>query len=77
MIKVAHDSGADAVKFQAFNSDLLASHGSPLADYQKKSVRTARTQRTMLRELELKASRLRAAQGDVREDGDRFPREPL
>lgn len=64
MIKIAADCGADAVKFQAFNSDLLASHGSPLADYQKKNVRTARTQRTMLRELELQAGdfvRLKAA----------------
>lgn len=53
MVKVAADAGADAVKFQAFKSDLLASRGTPLAGYQRKRVRTARTQRTMLRELEL------------------------
>jgi N-acetylneuraminate synthase len=53
MIKVAAEAGADAVKFQAFKSELLASPGAPLADYQKKTVRTSRTQRTMLKELEL------------------------
>ena len=53
MIKVAAEAGADAVKFQAFRADNLASRAAPLADYQKKSVKTARTQRTMLSGLEL------------------------
>lgn len=53
MIKVAAEAGADAVKFQAFDPELLASRGAPLAGYQKKSVRAARTQRTMLKEMEL------------------------
>lgn len=56
MVKVAADSGADAVKFQAFTSDALASRGAPLAEYQKKSVRGARSQRKMLEKLELKKS---------------------
>ena len=53
MVKVARDSGADAVKFQAFNSELIASRAAPLAAYQKQSVPRARTQRTMLKKLEL------------------------
>lgn len=55
MIKVAAHCGADAIKFQAFRTDSLASRAAPLADYQKKSARAggARTQRTMLKELEL------------------------
>ena len=56
MIRIAAESGADAVKFQAFKSELLASPGAPLADYQKKAVRASRTQRTMLKDLELAAA---------------------
>ena len=53
MIKVARDCGADAVKFQAFNPELMASRAAPLAPYQKRHVRSGRTQRTMLRDLQL------------------------
>ena len=56
MIATAAKAGADCVKFQAFKSELLASPGAPLAEYQKKSVKTSRTQRTMLKELELAPS---------------------
>ncbi len=56
MISVARDAGADAVKFQAFNSQLIASRGAPLAPYQKRGVRSKRTQRTMLKGLELSRS---------------------
>ncbi len=53
MIKVAADCGADAIKFQAYKSELLASPGAPLAQYQKKTVKSSRTQRTMLKSFEL------------------------
>ncbi|MCD6404254.1 MAG: N-acetylneuraminate synthase [Planctomycetes bacterium] len=53
MVKVAAKAGADAVKFQAFKADLLASRGAPLATYQRKKSGSARTQRTMLKDLEL------------------------
>ena len=55
MIKVAADAGADAIKFQAFRSELLASPGAPLAEYQRKNIHASRTQRTMLKDLELTA----------------------
>ena len=35
MIDVAKKSGADAIKFQAFNSSEIASKFTPLANYQK------------------------------------------
>ncbi len=53
MVKVAAESGADAIKFQAYRTELLASKGTPLAAYQKSRVRSERTQRTMLKKLEL------------------------
>jgi len=53
MIKVAAECGADAIKFQAYRSELLATPGAPLAEYQKKTVKSSRTQRTMLKSFEL------------------------
>ena len=51
MIHVAKDAGADIIKFQVFNPDLLASPDAKTAEYQET---TATTQRKMLSELALK-----------------------
>ena len=51
MIDVAKKSGADAIKFQAFNSSEIASKFTPLANYQKKQKTT--TQYSLLNKLEL------------------------
>lgn len=53
LVDAALASGADAVKFQLFHADALASAGAPKAPYQEASTSDADTQRDMLRRLEL------------------------
>lgn len=55
LIDAAADAGADAVKFQTFKADRLASRAAPRAEYQKdKSSNSAQQdQLSMLRKLEL------------------------
>jgi N-acetylneuraminate synthase len=77
MIKVAKQAGADAIKFQAFKSELLASPGAPLAEYQKKTVKTSRTQRTMLKELELEAADFETLKKACEAEGMEFLASPF
>lgn len=56
MIDMAADSGADAIKFQTFQADLLASPAAEKAAYQSALTDAGESQRDMLRRLELKAS---------------------
>jgi sialic acid synthase SpsE len=58
LVESARRVGADAVKIQVFQSDLLVSSSAPLADYQARSV--SGTQLSMLRRVEL-------SQQDVRQ----------
>lgn len=53
MVDRAADAGADAIKFQTFKADLVASHTAPKASYQKESVDTGESQLELLRRLEL------------------------
>ena len=53
LVDAAADAGADAVKFQTFKADELASRKAPKADYQKAATGAAGSQLEMLRELEL------------------------
>ena len=53
LVDVAADAGADAVKFQTFKADELASPSAQKADYQKASTGDAGSQLEMLRKLEL------------------------
>jgi N-acetylneuraminate synthase len=53
LIEAAASAGADAVKFQTFNADLLASQSAPKAQYQKNTTSDAESQLEMLRGLEL------------------------
>jgi len=55
LVKAARRAGADAIKFQAFDPELLVSSEAPTADYQRKRTRL-RSQRAMLRKLALPAS---------------------
>lgn len=57
LIDAAIHSGADAVKFQAFNADSLVSPSAPKASYQANSS-NGRTQHEMLKSLELTYSDL-------------------
>ncbi len=53
LIDVAVDAGADAVKFQTFAADWLASETAPKAAYQNETTDASESQRDMLKRLEL------------------------
>ncbi len=53
MVRVAKQSGADAIKFQSFNPEALATATAPLAVYQRRSSGRQRSQVEMLRGLAL------------------------
>lgn len=53
LIDVAADSGADAVKFQTFSANTLATSAAPMADYQRSAIGGGKSQQEMLRALEL------------------------
>ena len=53
LIDVAADAGADAVKFQTFNADRLATKLAHKADYQKSNTSADESQYEMLKKLEL------------------------
>lgn len=53
LVDAAVDAGADAVKFQTFKADNLATKAAPKAAYQKKSGREHESQLDMLKKLEL------------------------
>ena len=56
MIDSAAQAGADAVKFQTFKAERLATAEAPKADYQKKLTHESESQLEMLRKLELSES---------------------
>ena len=53
MVDVAKDAGADAVKFQTFKAESLATIAAPKAEYQLTNTASTETQLEMLRHLEL------------------------
>ncbi len=53
LIDIAADAGADAVKFQTFKAELLATREAPKASYQLQTTDAAESQYEMLRSLEL------------------------
>jgi N-acetylneuraminate synthase len=53
LVDAAASSGADAVKFQTFRADHLASAAAPKAEYQRANTDSEETQLEMLRKLEL------------------------
>lgn len=53
LVDVAISAGADAVKFQTFKADRLASRQAPKAAYQNETTDAGETQHEMLRKLEL------------------------
>ena len=56
LIDVASGSGADAVKFQTFNSEMLVTKQAAKADYQKVNTKCNENQLSMLKKLELPVS---------------------
>jgi N-acetylneuraminate synthase len=53
LVDAAADAGADAVKFQTFRAEAMASVRAAKAQYQKQTTGTAESQFTMLKQLEL------------------------
>jgi N-acetylneuraminate synthase len=53
MVDAAADAGADAIKFQTFRTELLATKSAQKADYQKRHTGKTETQFDMLKKLEL------------------------
>lgn len=54
LVEAAASCGADAVKFQIFNTDALVRRDAPKAKYQERNIGKEKTQYQMLKELELK-----------------------
>ena len=53
MISAAKESGADAVKFQTFKAEILASKLTPKVKYQIENTRSSESHFQMLKKLEL------------------------
>lgn len=53
LVEIAATAGADAVKFQTFSADRLATRAAPKAEYQKSSGAVNESQYEMLKRLEL------------------------
>jgi N-acetylneuraminate synthase/N,N'-diacetyllegionaminate synthase len=68
LVDAAAEAGADAVKFQTFSADALATAQAPQAAYQRERAMAA-SQVEMLRGLELPADGLRAARDRAAERG--------
>jgi N,N'-diacetyllegionaminate synthase len=77
LIDAAVTAGADAVKFQTFSADRLASATAPKAAYQKRATHADETQHAMLKRLELSADMHRALMKHCRERGIIFLSSPF
>jgi len=77
LIDVARTSGADAVKFQTFRADRIATAAAPKAQYQLRTTDSAESQFEMLRKLELSPAAHRELQAYARERGILFLSTPF
>ncbi|HSM37692.1 MAG TPA: N-acetylneuraminate synthase [Candidatus Limnocylindrales bacterium] len=76
LVDAAADAGADAVKFQTFHADALATADAPQAAYQRQRAAAA-SQAEMLRALELPAEALRSCRDRANERGITFLSTPF
>jgi N,N'-diacetyllegionaminate synthase len=77
LIDVAVKAGADAVKFQTFQADQLATAEAPKADYQLQSTSADESQLEMLRKLELSIDAHRELQDYCHQQGIIFLSTPF
>lgn len=77
LIDAAHEAGADAVKFQTFKAENLATATAAKADYQQRTTGAAQSQQAMLRQLELDAAAHRALIAHCQQRGITFLSSPF
>lgn len=77
LVDMAADLGADAVKFQSFTPERIATHTSPLADYQRDGIHPDETMQEMLSELVLSNDAHRELKDHAREKGLIFLSSPF
>jgi N,N'-diacetyllegionaminate synthase len=77
LIDVAAAAGADAVKFQTFSADRLASASAPKAPYQQAATEAKESQHAMLKRLELKPQAYARLMEHCRERGIMFLSSPF
>jgi len=77
MVDAATESGADAVKFQSFSADRLATPLAPKAAYQRTTTDAAESQLEMLRRLEIPSSGQRNLRVHCMERGILFMSSPF
>lgn len=77
LVDLAHEAGADVVKFQTFRAEALVSHKAAKADYQRKTTDAAESQLDMLKRLELSAGGHRAVAEHCRVLGIEFMSSPF
>ena len=77
MVDVAARAGADAIKFQSFKAELLATSQAPKAQYQVRGTSASESQLDMLRALELDRAAHHALAARCRERGIAFLSTPF
>ncbi|MBI3332856.1 MAG: N-acetylneuraminate synthase [Candidatus Omnitrophica bacterium] len=77
LVDAAVQAGADAVKFQSFRADRLATAAAPKARYQLETTRRKESQQEMLRRLELSEEDHRGLLADCRSKGILFLSSPF
>jgi len=77
LVDAAKASGADAVKFQTFRADLLATRSAYKAPYQERTTAIAESQFEMLQRLELDAAAHRRLIDHCRQTGIQFLSSPF
>jgi N,N'-diacetyllegionaminate synthase len=77
LVDAARESGADAVKFQTFRADLLATRTAHKAAYQERTTADSESQFEMLKRLELDASAHRHLMDHCRKIGIQFLSSPF
>lgn len=77
LIEAAAGAGADAVKFQTFRAERLASAAAPKAAYQARATTASESQLEMLRRLELPPEAFRELRDDCQRRGILFMSTPF
>jgi N-acetylneuraminate synthase/N,N'-diacetyllegionaminate synthase len=77
LVEAAAEGGADAVKFQTFRADALASEHAEKAAYQKATTGSGESQRAMLERLELPEDALRELKAHAERCGIAFLSTPF